>query len=137
MRTISIGVALPISGLGMAVFGGADADPGRSGQDYPPGCIVGVAVAPGFLPRAGLTVENRLARPIRVRLEGRAGSDLADAELGTIGSQEQRIFTHALPAGRNALIAEEEGSGRTRRQVLFVSNRGADTCNRRSLARIE
>jgi hypothetical protein len=137
MKTMAVGFALAVAGLGMTFAGRADSEKRIGGHDYAPGCLVAVAVAPGFLPRADLIVENRLVRPIRVRLEGRAGSGLAAADLGAIGPQQQRIFTHALPAGRNVVIAEGEGSGGALRRVLFVNNHGAGTCSRRSMVRIE
>ena len=134
LKTMVMGIALAAAGLGAAFADRAD-DPGYPGRNssLPAECIVAVAVAPGYLPRAGLTVENRRPHPIQVRLEGR-GSGLDRVELGVVGAGEHRFFGHTLPAGRNVLTA---GEGQSRPQVITVVNRGAETCARRYWLRVE
>ena len=135
MKTVAVGIAVTAASVGFAIANRADSERARSSHEYPADCVIAVAVAPGYLPRAGLVVENRLDRPVRIWLEGRAGSRLKSADLGTIGAREQRMFAHVLPAGRNVLTGDD-GSGRTQRQVLFISNHGSGTCGRRFLWRI-
>jgi hypothetical protein len=104
----------------------------------PAGCAVPVTVAPGYLPRAHLAVENRRAAALRVWVEARTGSGLPRTELGRLDPFERRVFPHALPAGRNVLAARAaEGEDAILRHVLSVNNRGSETCARRYLWRVE
>jgi len=134
LKTMAMGIALTVAGLSAAIAHREElAYPERSSV-LPAECIVPVAVAPGYLPRAGLTVENRSGRPVRVWLEGRLGSDLKRTELGTVGAFDRKFFRHALPAGRNHLTATVEAErGETLRQLFTVANRGPNTCMRRYL----
>jgi len=135
MKLVSIGAAVAAIGLGLAV---ADKPASRhtSGtSSYPPGCIVAIDAAPGYLPRASVTIENRSAGPVSAWLEARNG--LPRIEFGLIGEGELRVLAHTLPAGRNLLQARAERGGARTRIVLNVANHGAATCNRRYVWRIE
>jgi hypothetical protein len=123
-----------VIGLAAAVVEKPTAERVAGTSSYPPGCMVAVAGAPGYLPRAGITIHNRRSRPVHAWLEPRNG--LARLDLGNIGIGESLTFAHALPAGRNLLHARSEAGARIA-TVLYVANRGAGTCSRRYLWRIE
>jgi hypothetical protein len=134
LKTILMGIALAAAGIGAAFADRAGSEYPGQNNSLPAECLVSVAAAPGYLPRAGLTVENRGGRAIRVWLEGRHGSGLERTEIGTVGAFDRRFFRHALPAGRNLLTASVDAKrGETLRQVVTVANRGPDTCTRRYL----
>jgi hypothetical protein len=116
--------------LGFAAADGTNSWPEPASVQFPAGCIVAIPAAPGYLPRAGLVVENRGSEPLRVRLEGRAGLSLNQADLGVVGAGASVTFAHTLPAGRNVLRVRGD-SGREIRQVFYVNNHGARTCGRR------
>ena len=133
LKTMVMGMALTAAGFGAAFANRGDAEQPQPTSSLFAECIVPVAVAPGYLPRAGLTVENRSGRPMRVWVEGRLGSNLKRTELGTVGAFDRKVFGHALPAGRNLVTAAVEGEPDTLRQLFTVANRGPDTCTRRYL----
>ncbi len=138
LRTIATGIALTVPVLGAALAARADSVHPQRNSRPPAECIVPVAVAPGYLPRANLRVENRRATAIEVWLEARTGSGLPRTELARLGPFESRAFAHALPAGRNVLAADVGGEGaKLLHYVLIVHNRGPETCARHYLWRIE
>jgi hypothetical protein len=134
MKFLGIASTTAVIGLAAVVVDRPAAERVGGTSSHPPGCLVAVAGAPGYLPRAGLTIHNRRSRPVHAWLEPRNG--LARRELGTIGIGESLTFAHALPAGRNLLHARPE-AGAGIATVLYVANRGAGTCSRRYLWRIE
>lgn len=135
MKLASIGAALAAVGLGLAVAKNPTTREPVATTGYPPGCTVSIGAAPGYLPRAGVTIENHTAAPLRVWLEARNG--LARVEYGLLGEGEIRVLGHALPAGRNLLQAAPERGGTAKRIVLNVAHHGAATCKRRYVWRIE
>ncbi len=137
-RLREVGIAALAVGLSAAVANQAGSEVARLAAAPPAGCLVRAAVAPGYLPRAHLAVENRRAGSIRVWVEARVGLGLPRTELGRLGPFETRVFAYALPAGRNFVAADAAGEKVPKlRQVLHVSNRGPDTCTRRYLWRVE
>jgi len=135
-RTAAV-LLLAAAGLAVAIASHADSRSAaaRVSRVFPAACAVPVAVAPGFLPRAGLAVENRLDGPIRLWLEAREGSGLKRTDLGIVGAREQKVFANVLPAGRNVLNAEAPAGGHFH-QLFHVSNHGSGTCSRQYLWRI-
>lgn len=131
MIALSIGSAV---GLGYAITEHADAVRSQRSTGFAPGCVVQTDIAPGYLPRAGLVVENFRHEPVRIWLEARKGSGLDRVEVGAVSAGEHSFFSHVLPAGRNALTA---GDGHPHRQIITVVNRGAETCARRYRLRVE
>ena len=136
MKTMAFWIAIAATGLGAAIGTHAESQHAARQPAVIPGCIVPVAVAPGYLHRAILTVENRGSREIRIRVEGRIGSALPAAELGTVGARARESFVHALPAGRNELTAVSS-QGAVSRQLFYVTNHGAQTCARRYVWLVE
>lgn len=136
MKAMGVCIAVAATGLGAAIGTHAASQHSARQESVERECIVPVAVAPGYLHRAILVVVNRGSRPMRVRLEGRAGSALPAAELGDVAANAERSFVHALPAGRNKLTAvTADGVAHTRQ--FDVVNRGAETCARRYVWTIE
>ena len=134
MKVAGIGAAAAVIGLGYAIVENPIPRYAAATTSYPPGCTIAIDGAPGYLPRAGIKIENALGHPVRAWLEPRNG--LPRAEFGTIGSGETRLFAHTLPAGRNLLQAAGE-RGAVVRAALTVANHGTATCKRRYLWRIE
>jgi hypothetical protein len=134
MKLATLGALTAAVGLGVLVADRPGAPGTAVTTSYPPGCAISVEGAGHYLPRAGLTIENRGAGPARAWLEPRHG--LPRVDLGVVAGGESRWLAHALPAGRNMLTATA-GEGRTVRSVLAVINRGVATCARRYLWRIE
>lgn len=134
MKVLKIGMLAAALGLGLAAAEDPSSRHISATSSYPPGCTAAINGAPGYLPRAGLALENRTGRTVRAWLEPRHG--LPQVDLGTIGGGETRLLAHALPAGRNLLHATA-AQGPPFRIVLPVANHGAGTCNRRYLWRIE
>ena len=128
---LSIGAA---AALGFAIAEHADAVRSQRTIRFAPGCVVQTDIAPKYLPRAGILVENIRFEPVRIWLEAREGSGLDRVELGAANAGELRFFGHVLPAGRNVLMA---GDGQPRPWVITVVNRGAETCARRYRLRVE
>jgi hypothetical protein len=133
VKVAAFGVAVAVVGVGLAIAG---TSPSRhiGTTSYPPGCTIAIDGAPGYLPRATVTIENRSASPVQAWLEPRMG--VARVDFGQIGEGAVRPFGNVLPAGRNLLRASERG-GRAHRIVLNVANHGAGTCKRRYVWRIE
>lgn len=132
MKIVVIGFAIGAIGLGLSIV--SHPTPGVTAlrQTYPADCVVTIAGAPGYLPRAAVAIENRSRQPIRVSLEGRDGMGLPSVELGQVRALELKVFPNALPAGRNIVTAAAgEPPKRTLRQVIYVNNHGAETCRRR------
>ena len=132
--------SLGLSALTLAILIGAAAS-GRSSSgeaiatsSYPPGCAVAVEGSGRSLPRASVTIENRRPVAVRVRLESRHG--LPRTDLGIVAAGESMFVAQMIPAGRNLLQATDR-EGRITRTVMQVANRGAGTCRRRYLWRIE
>ena len=130
MKMLGLGAAAVSALIGLAAAGGTHSLRTAESIRFPAECIVTVAVAPGYLPRAGLIVENRRPEPVQLWLEGRPGSGLTRADLGVVGGRDRRDYAYALPAGRNLLTARD-ASGRPYRQLFYVTNHGAGTCGRR------
>jgi hypothetical protein len=134
MKLASLGAVAAAVAFGAAIADRAGVPERGATTSYPPGCTVEVNGMSGSLPRAGVTIENRLGRPARAWLEPRYG--LPRVDFGTIANGQSRWFAHALPAGR-ILLGASAGDGPVVRGVLQVANRGAGTCGRRYLWRIE
>ena len=134
MKLASLGAITAAIALGVAIADRSGGPAPGMTTSYPPGCAVAVGGEGGLLPRAGVTIENRRAGPVHARIEPRHG--LPRTDLGTIPGGESRWFAQALPAGRNMLDAAA-GAGSAVRIVFHVANRGAGTCQRRYLWRIE
>jgi hypothetical protein len=134
MKVAGIGAAAAAIGLGYAIAENPIARYASATTSYPPGCTVAIAGAPGYLPRAGIRIENGRGDPVHARLEQRNG--LPPVEFGMIGAGEIRLFAYTLPAGRNRLRAAGERDA-VSRAVLTVPNHGAGTCKRRYVWRIE
>src|SRR5262249_43314261 len=135
LKLAAIGVAVAAVGIGLSVTDDREFRRVVATTSYPPGCAVAIEGAPGYLPRAGVTIENRSGGAVRAWLEARNG--LARVELGEIGAGEVRVVAHALPAGRNLLHAGSERRERTVHAALAVANHGAATSPRRHLWRID
>jgi hypothetical protein len=134
MKIAGIGAAVAAIGLGFAIAENPVSRYAAATASRPLGCAVVVEGAPGYLPRAGIAIENARRQPVQASLEPRSG--LPRVVLGTFGAGEVRFVAHALPAGRNQLQAAGE-EGAVARLVLDVANRGAETCRRRYAWRIE
>ena len=135
MKLASMGAAAAAIGLGFAVADKPASRYAGATTSYPPGCAVAINGAPGYLPRASVTIENRSAGSVSAWLEARNGQPRI--EFGQIGEGELRVLAHTLPAGRNLLQARSERGGAQLRAVINVANHGAATCNRRYVWRIE
>jgi hypothetical protein len=136
MKLFGIASAVAAAGLGVAIASRAESPQVVASHVEREHCAA--AATAGGVPRAALKVENRLGRPLRLWLEARSGPDLVRTEIGVIDAAGERMFRQALPAGRNLLVASADGDARgARRQVLYVTNRGPETCTRRYLWRVE
>jgi hypothetical protein len=135
MKFVAIGAAVAAIGIGLSVANDPASQQAVGTTSFPPGCAIAVAGAPGFVPRAAVTIENRTAAPVEAWLEVRGG--LARVDFGVIGEGEIRVLAPVLPAGRNLLRAVPARGGAVRRAVLNVANHGAATCKRRYVWRIE
>jgi len=134
MRLASLGVLTAAIGLGVSIADRSGGPTPGMTTSYPPGCAVAVGGEGRLLPRAGATIENRRAGPVRARIEPRYG--LPRTDLGIVAAGESIFVAQMVPAGRNLLKATDR-EGRVTRSVLQVANRGAGTCRRRYLWRIE
>jgi hypothetical protein len=135
MKLIAIGAAIAAIGIGLSVASDPASRQAGGTASFPPGCAVAVAGAPGYVPRAAVTIENRTAAPVEAWLEARGG--FARVDFGVIGEGEIRVLAPVLPAGHNLLRAVPVRGGAVRRAVLNVANHGAATCKRRYVWRIE
>jgi hypothetical protein len=123
-------------GLALAVADHTGKEPANTAARFPADCAIDVNMVHKLLPRAGLRVENRTPRPVRVAVAARGA--LARTELGTVGARETRIFSHVLPAGRNVLVGSDDTQPARRfRGVVYVNNHGPATCEHRYLWQIE
>jgi hypothetical protein len=134
MKLVSVDAVAAAIGLGLAIAENPMPPHASGTTSYPPGCTVTFNGTPSGLPRAGVTIENRMGRPVHAWIKGRPG--LPPIDFGWIGADELRFLAHTLPAGRNLLYAAAD-NGAAAHVVLTVANRGAATCNRRYLWRIE
>jgi hypothetical protein len=132
MKYVVIAFALGTVGLGISIARHPTTSLTAMTRTYPADCVVAIAGAPGYLPRAAVAIENKTRQPFRVSVEGRDGLGLRSVELGRVGAREQKVFPHALPAGRNIVTAAaDEAPLRTLRQIIYVNNHGPETCRRR------
>jgi hypothetical protein len=130
MKMARYGLVAALLSLWLAAAAGTRALQYEAIARYPDGCIVSVTVAPGYLPRAALVIENRRSETVYAWLEPRQGSGLERIDLGSLGAGERRSYAHLLPAGRNVLTARAGASGGLR-QLFYVTNHGPGTCERR------
>ena len=137
MKLASIGSVTATAALGVALSAAVadrtedSAAPATS--PYPPGCTIVIDGSAVPIPRAVLIIENRRGEVVQATLAARYG--LPATSLGAIGPGESRVIVHAVPAGRNLLIAKD-GRGWTAHVIVTVTNRGAATCGRRYVWRI-
>jgi hypothetical protein len=134
MKLASLSALTAAIGLGLSIADRSGGPTPNMTTSYPPGCAVAVGGEDRLLPRAGLMIENRRASPVRAWIEPRYG--LPRADLGIVAAGESMFVAQTIPAGRNLLQATDL-EGRVTRTVMQVANRGAGTCRRRYLWRIE
>ena len=134
MKLASLGALTAAIGLAVSIAVRSVGPMPSMTTSYPPGCAVAVGEEGRILPRAGVTIENRRAGPLHAWIEPRYG--LPRTDLGIVAARESNFVAQTIPAGRNLLHATDR-EGRVTRTVMQVANRGAGTCRRRYLWRIE